>query len=239
VSHLARKKVVLVIVEGPSDDTALGIALSQVYDKDSVYIHIMRGDITTRKGVNSQNIISKIGNEVQGYAKSQHYKASDFKQIIHIVDMDGAYIPDDHVLEEKTAANVRYESEGIYTSDVDGIIARNKAKSDNLYKLRTCGNIWKIPYRVYYMSCNLDHVLHDKRNSTDEAKENDAYAFAKKYKGDTEGFVKFICESDFSVNGDFKESWKHIEAGMNSIERYTNLCICIRDELNLRNTEEL
>jgi uncharacterized protein YktB (UPF0637 family) len=85
VSHLARKKVVLVIVEGPSDDTALGIALSQVYDKDSVYIHIMRGDITTRKGVNSQNIISKIGNEVQGYAKSQHYKASDFKQITHIV----------------------------------------------------------------------------------------------------------------------------------------------------------
>jgi hypothetical protein len=234
VSRLARKKVVLVIVEGPSDDTALGIALSQVYDRDLVYVHIMHGDITTRKGVNSQNIISKIGNEVQTYAKSQHYKASDFKRIIHIVDTDGAYIPDDCVLEEKAAANIRYESEGIYTDDVNGIIARNKAKADNLYRLRTCGNIWNIPYRVYYMSCNLDHVLHDKRNSTDEAKENDAYVFAKKYKRDTDGFVKFICESDFSVNGDFKESWKHIETGMNSVERYTNLCICIREEMKLR-----
>ncbi len=231
---MARRKVVFVIVEGPSDDTALGIALSQVYDKDSVYIHIMHGDITTRRGGNSQNIISRIWKEVQGYANSNHYKATDFKQIIHIVDMDGVYIPDDHVIEQKTAANVRYASEGIYTSDVDGIIARNKVKSDILYKLRTCGNIRKIPYRVYYMSCNLDHVLYDKRNSTDEAKENDAYAFAKKYKGNMDGFVKFICESEFSVNGDFKESWRYIETGMNSIERYTNLCIGIRDELDLR-----
>ena len=78
MKHLARKKVVLVIVEGASDDTALGVALNQVFDKDSVYIYIMHGDITTRKGVNSQNVVSKIGDSVKGYAKSQHYKASDF-----------------------------------------------------------------------------------------------------------------------------------------------------------------
>lgn len=76
MKHLARKKVVLVIVEGASDDTALGVALNQVFDKDSVYIYIMHGDITTRKGVNSQNVVSKIGDSVKGYAKSQHYKAS-------------------------------------------------------------------------------------------------------------------------------------------------------------------
>lgn len=66
---LARRKVVLVIVEGVSEETALGIALSNVYDKDAVYIHIMHGDITTRKGVNSKNIVSKIGNDVKTYAK--------------------------------------------------------------------------------------------------------------------------------------------------------------------------
>lgn len=102
MNHLARKKIVLVIVEGASDDTALGVALNQVFDKDSVYIHIMHGDITTRKGVNSQNIISKIGDEVKGYAKSQHYKASDFKQIIHIVDTDATYIPDANIIEDTT-----------------------------------------------------------------------------------------------------------------------------------------
>ena len=85
MKYLARKKIVLVIVEGPSDNAALGVMLNQVYDKDSVYVYIMHGDITTRTGVTSQNIISKIGNEVRGYAKSHHYTAKDFKQIIQMV----------------------------------------------------------------------------------------------------------------------------------------------------------
>ncbi len=123
---------------------------------------------------------------------------------------------------------VFYESDGIHTPDPQGIIERNKQKTDNLYKLRGTGQIWQVPYRVYYMSCNLDHVLHNKRNSTDEEKETDAYKFAKKYKNDVEGFTKFICDSDFSVNGDYKESWAYIEDGLNSIARHTNLGICIK-----------
>lgn len=54
MKRLARKKIVLVIVEGPSDEVALGMALSQVYDKDFIYVHIMHGDITTRRGVSSK-----------------------------------------------------------------------------------------------------------------------------------------------------------------------------------------
>ena len=60
---MARKKIVLVIVEGPSDEVALGMALSQIYDKDFIYIHIMHGDITTRRGVSSKNIVAKLGND--------------------------------------------------------------------------------------------------------------------------------------------------------------------------------
>ena len=54
---MARKKIVLVIVEGSSDETALGVMLDQIYDKDSVHVHIMHGDITARNGVNPQNIV--------------------------------------------------------------------------------------------------------------------------------------------------------------------------------------
>ena len=89
---MARRKIVFVIVEGASDETALGVALTQIFDKDSVHVHIMHGDITTRAGVSSQNIVAKIGNEVRAYAVSNHYKAKDFKQIIHIVDTDAAYL---------------------------------------------------------------------------------------------------------------------------------------------------
>ena len=51
MKYLARRKVVLVIVEGVSDETALGVALSKIFDKDTVYIHIMHGDITTRNNI--------------------------------------------------------------------------------------------------------------------------------------------------------------------------------------------
>lgn len=228
---MSRKKVVLVIVEGSSDDTALGVVLDQIYDRDKVHIHIMHGDITTRKGVRSDNIVAKIGDEVRKYAKSNHYTSKDFKQIIHIVDTDGAYIPNENVILDLAQDKISYESDGIHTLDQQGIIERNKQKADNLYRLRGTGQIWKVPYRVYYMSCNLDHVLHNKRNSTEDEKETNAYAFAKKYKNDVEGFVNFICNSDFSVNGDYKESWLYIENGLNSIKRYTNLGICIMEEI--------
>lgn len=226
---MARKKVVFVIVEGPSDETALGVALSRVFDRESVHVHIMHGDITTRVGVNSQNIVAKVGNEVKAYATSNHYKPADFKQIIHIVDTDAAYLAEDKVLEDSACAELSYQDDGIHTKDVSKVIARNKQKTDNLYRLRSCGNIWDVPYRVYYMSCNLDHVLYDKRNSTDEEKENDAYAFAKKYKDDLDGFLAFISDSDFSRMDSYKESWAFIKKGCHSLERHTNLGLCFSD----------
>ncbi len=229
---MARRKVVLVIVEGASDETALGIALNQVFDKESVHVHIMHGDITTRAGVNSQNIVAKIGDEVKTYATSNHYRSVDFKQIIHIIDTDAAYLADDKVLEDSACEELSYQDDGIHASDANKVIFRNKQKTDNLYRLRGCGNIWGVPYRVYYMSCNLDHVLYDKRNSTDEEKENDAYAFAKKYKNNVDAFMNFMCESSFSVNGDFKDSWEFIEKDMHSIERYTNLPICLKETVS-------
>ncbi len=237
MKHLARKKIVFVIVEGASDETALGVALNQVFDRDSVHVHIMHGDITTRTRVNPKNIVARVGDEVRTYAKSNHYTAKDFKQIIHIVDTDAVYIPDEKIIEEKKCEKLSYQDDGIYADDVSKVILRNKQKNENLYRLRSCGNIWKIPYRVYYMSCNMDHVLHNKRNSTDEEKEQDSYVFAKMYRNNVEKFLQFMCQSSFSINGDFKKSWEFIEEEMHSIQRYTNLSICLKEARIEKDTE--
>ena len=39
------------MVEGLSDDEALGVLFSKIYDKDSGYVYIMHGDITAHTGV--------------------------------------------------------------------------------------------------------------------------------------------------------------------------------------------
>ena len=78
------------------------------------------------------------------------------------------------------------------------------------------------------MSCNLDHVLHNKQNSSDEEKVKDAVAFVRRYRQDTDGFVKFLAESDFSVTSDYVDSWNYIKQELNSLERHTNFGICLK-----------
>ena len=50
------------------------------------------------------------------------------QEIIHIVDMDGAYIPDTAVQLEKTAEKPQYKIDKILTKNLDGIYNRNEAK---------------------------------------------------------------------------------------------------------------
>ena len=237
MNHLSRKKIVFVIVEGPSDETALGVSLSRMFNSDEVYIHIMHGDITTRKGITGSNVVASVGNEVRKYAASRHYKKTDFSQIIHIVDIDGAFIPNESIIQDDGSSEVLYSTDNIHTPDRDMLIERNRQKQENIFRLRGQPNIWDIPYRIYYMSCNLDHVLYDKLNSTDGEKENDAYEFARKYKNDLEGFVEYMCDSDFSVQGNYKETWEHIEKDTNSLKRFTNFNLCIKDALITRRSE--
>lgn len=226
VKFVARKKIVFIIVEGPSDDEAIGTMFSRILDKNEVYVHIVHGDITTDIGVSSNNIISKIGNIVQQYAKDNHFKKSDFKEIIHIVDTDGAYINSECVTEDESIIRPVYHLDRIVANNKNKIVSRNTKKSAVLDRLSGCKVIWKdVPYYCYYMSCNLDHVLYDKMNSTDEEKEYYALRFAKKYKNNIEGFITFMLKSDFSVVNGYQESWKYIREDLHSLQRNSNLGI--------------
>ena len=69
-------------------------------------------------------------------------------------------------------------------------------------------------------------MLHNKQNSNDVEKENDAYAFARHYRDHLPEFLTFICDSDFSVRLDYKESWDFIQQELHSLERYSNLGLC-------------
>lgn len=229
---MARKKIVYVIVEGPSDDEALGVILNRLYDKNAVYVEITHGDITSRNDVTAGNIASKIGDMIRGYAKANHYKPGDFQEVIHLIDMDGAFIPGFLVVYDESAVKPFYTENEIKSAQPDQILGRNERKGENINRICLMGKVWNtIPYRAYYMymSANLDHVLYNKLNSSDRDKENDAYLFAKRYKDHLKEFLQFISDSDFSVVCDFKDSWEFIKEGKHSLERHTNLGICFKE----------
>jgi hypothetical protein len=198
-----------------------------MYDKNTVHVHITHGDVTTANGVKSTTILTKLGGIVNEYKKSYHLIKTHFQEIVHIVDMDGAYIPDTAVVEDISAKKAIYSLTEIRTACVQGIINRNRTKSACINKISSTSTLCGIPYQAYYMSCNLDHVLYDKLNSTDDEKEKDALDFAKEYGSKVPDFIKFMAESDFSVGENYLESWAFIKKDKHSLERHTNLGICI------------
>ena len=76
------------------------------------------------------------------------------------------------------------------------------------------------------MSANLDHVLYNKLNSSDEEKEEDSFEFVRQYRDRIPEFIRFLSESDFSVTTGYKESWEYIRQDLHSLERHTNFGLC-------------
>lgn len=223
-----RRKVVLVIVEGPSDQTALELSFSAFFDSNDVMIRVVHGDITADIALNPSNIASSLGNLLKSWASKYGLKSSDFLRVIHITDTDGVYIPDENVIEDDYH-NGRpiYNEMNIVVSPKSKIKERNSRKRHNLDRLSSIPVIWgKIPYSIYYMSCNLDHVLYGVQNSDDATKRKNAYNFAKKYHNKLDEFVKYISNPDIGVEGDYKMSWEYIRQGVNSLQRHTNLGLC-------------
>ena len=65
---MPRKKIIFAIVEGPSDEEALAVIMSRIYDRNSVYFHILHHDLTSEFGVEPNNVVSKVGDLVKSYA---------------------------------------------------------------------------------------------------------------------------------------------------------------------------
>ena len=227
---MSRKKIVFVIVEGPSDEEALGVFFGRFFDKNAVYVQIMRSDITTARGSSPENIAQKVAAVVKNYASQNHFIKTDFKEIIQISDTDGAFIPDEFVIEDRDARDPQYSPAGIRTRSKKGIEQRNAQKSENLACLARLREVWGLPYRIFYMSVNLDHVLYGKLNTSDREKEKDSHAFVKKYRGNLPAFIEYISESDFSVQTDYRETWEYIKEERHSLERHTNLGLCFKED---------
>ena len=230
---MAKKKILLFIVEGPTDETSLSTVLSRIFSSDEIKFHVVHGDVLTRNFAGTDGIKKAVYAQIKSFCDRSWgiYNLKDICRVVHLTDTDGVFVTDEAVIKEdiKGKKYPFYTDSQILTPKPANIIDRNVRKSSNIAKLSSTGRIGGIPYSFYYFSCNLDHVLYDKRNSTDDEKERNAYSFAKRYKGDREGFVEFICNSDFSV-GTYQETWAFIKQGVHSLERHSNFGIELPDQ---------
>lgn len=222
------KKVILFLVEGVSEENALGLPMKNHFETSEIRFDVLHGDITTKNGVDSRNVLKHINQIVASYMDRYGYKPSDIIRIVHIIDTDGTFIPDDAIVFDENVS-LKYTVDHIVTRDPAHIKVRNENKSQNLYKLFNTHSINKMKYNVYYNSCNLEHVLVGELRDFDNIeKEKIADDFSDKYCDDMEGFRLFLLS--VLPKEEYKESWKFIREGSNSLKRFSNMSLILNED---------
>lgn len=256
-----RDNNIVVLIEGASEQTVFEIALPELFDAigDDYNVHFsficedgedVRGDITSKHGVTPETIEGLISKLYIGHVlEEKKFYARDIDEIIHIIDLDGAFIPDDNIVQGE---NPNGEDKPFYTENtiinrsVSSIVERNARKQENIRALLALPKgkirVWhnpdnpkskqsKVPYSLYYFSTNLDHFIHNDANLPGgRTKFNLAQVFANGFIDDIEGFVSFFTNDPASA-GDmtYEESWAFIqEPGINSLTRHTNIDILFK-----------
>ncbi len=87
---MSEKKVVAVIVEGPSDENAIGGILKEYFSTEEIQFAVVHGDITSDHNTKVDEVISKIDNLIAGIKSKYGYVWEDFNRIIHIADSNVA-----------------------------------------------------------------------------------------------------------------------------------------------------
>ncbi len=219
----SEKRVLLFLVEGPSDEAAIGTVIKEYFEAEQVQFLVVHGDITVRDYVSTDKILSKINDLINKVKSRYGYKNADFMRIIHLTDSDGVFIPDEFV-HQADVENIGYYGDRMETSSIKNTLDRNHRKREILLKLRRTGKLGTIPYRIYYNSCNLEHVLFGEQKDFDnKQKEELSDGFAEQYEGRANDFVRFISSPEVAVPGSYQDTWKYLEEGLNSLKRGTNM----------------
>lgn len=209
---MAKKKIMLFIVEGPTDETSLSTVLSRIFSSDTVHFQVVHGDVLTRDFVAPDKIVAAVNEQVKLFRGSV-YKPGDFCKIVHLADTDGAFIPESAVVKETLEGKQYpfYTDIQILALEPENILDRNVRKSRNIARISSIGKIGGIPYSFYYFSCNLDYVLHGRNNLSEAEKIVCSRAFDLRYADAPDAFIRFMKDESFAVRGTYQETWAFIK----------------------------
>ena len=154
----------------------------------------------------------------------------DIAQIVHIADMDGCYVDRRHIRRSDDRRFV-YRDDEIRFFDPQMVIDRNEKKQRALDRLSRLTKVGRIPYVLYYFSCNQEHVLHGTRDVSDNSKRRLAYEFSDRFYGCEEEFVDFIRQPEIAVPGDYDATWDYIRRGTHSLQRNSNFHLLFGSEV--------
>lgn len=254
---MGSKAIVFICVDGPSDIDSLRQPFEDLFDTighDDVEVQFRHpkyqgkdmGDVTSMDGVTSENIEKTIYKYFfKGQDKQSTFGWQDATTIIHIIDLDGAYVDADEIKlfteEEKAIADSLLTNgepkNTLYLSDHIAVRKSLPARQEilqrkrkNIEYLLTRNEISAgkrtVRYMLYYFSCNLDHFIHGDANMTGCKKMQSASAFSWCVP-DAEGLIAYFSNNEFCSATSYEQSWKCLRKGCASLQRGSNVHLLI------------
>ncbi len=169
------KKVIIVIVEGDSDESFLIGRLREKYRNYEIRFDVQHGDIMYN--YSSKNGIKIIvGDAVKAIVSKRKYTVNDVIAVVHVMDTDGCLISESSIkIGETFGTRTFYRDDCILVSDKnqkDNIAERNQDRSKNILIMNSVtailGNAYD--YQLYYFSRNLEHVVFNEPNPNKDGK---------------------------------------------------------------------
>ena len=254
---MGNKAIVFICVDGPSDIDSLRQPFEDLFDtigqedvellfRHPKYQGKDMGDVTSMDGVTTDNIEKTIYKYFfKGQDKQSTFGWQDVTTIIHIIDLDGAYVDADDIKlftaeEEAIADSLLTNGEPkntLYLSDHIAVRKSLPARQDilqrkrkNIEYLLSLSEISvgkrKVRYMLYYFSCNLDHFIHGDANMTGYRKMQSASAFSGRVT-DADGLVAYFSDNEFCTATSYEQSWQCLRKGCVSLQRGSNVHLLI------------
>lgn len=223
-------KIMLFLVEGQTDKTSLAYTISKQIN--GVRFFVIQTDITSDYHTTIDNVEHLIYEKVRFFlSENPQFEFTDIDSVIQITDTDGTFIPESEIKYEGSIGKIFYDNGSILTNNIGETKNRNLHKAEILRKLCALKNIYneekkdeKVKYRIYYMSCNLEHVLHNSPNvATKEEKVRLAKIFRNETVKNPDKLRNIVFDPRIDCSGSYKDSWNFIQQGVNSIKRKSNL----------------
>ncbi|MDP8200900.1 MAG: hypothetical protein P9M11_02030 [Candidatus Tenebribacter burtonii] len=228
------KRVVIIIVEGDSDEELLINRLREIFEDNEILFEPQNGDIFY--DYNSDKPIKAIvGNIAKAILTKRKFKPSDILAILHIMDTDGCFVKEENVIINSTQdIQTFYNPNSISVIDrkqQDRIIKRNKKRRINVKEVNSISSIVgsRYKYQLYYFSRNLEHVIFNEPNPKNKSKYDNIEEFLDNLTEPIEQYLMRylpdLANTNYSDN--YRQSWSFIEQEINSLQRFTNVPLLI------------
>lgn len=127
------KKIILVLVEGPTDEDALAVVFEKILEEQQIEFDVLHTDITAKEEMTSKYIVKEIKKKADAYLERNPFiEKKDILKVVQLIDTDGAFVDSSQIMQSENG-KTEYSDTCIWAKNRDRLIKRNISKRQIVY----------------------------------------------------------------------------------------------------------